>query len=90
MTISMLPTIAALEAVGLHRHPDEGKTCVEYDKPSSLFGQFGNDRISPTAAMQKNSAVVVDMPPEAWSDVCRDMASLFLAKGSPHARDLPA
>jgi uncharacterized protein (DUF302 family) len=28
-----------------------GKTCVEYDKPSSLFGQFGNDRISPTAAM---------------------------------------
>ena len=28
---------------------DEGKTCVEYDKPSSLFGQFGNDRISPTA-----------------------------------------
>jgi uncharacterized protein (DUF302 family) len=30
---------------------DEGKTCVEYDRPSSLFGQFGNDRISPTAAM---------------------------------------
>jgi len=30
---------------------NEGKTCVEYDKPSSLFGQFGNDRISPTAAM---------------------------------------
>ncbi|HEY7327983.1 MAG TPA: DUF302 domain-containing protein [Gemmataceae bacterium] len=30
---------------------DEGKTCVEYDKPSTLFGQFGNDRISPTAAM---------------------------------------
>ena len=30
---------------------DEGKTCVEYDKPSSLFGQFGNERISPTAAM---------------------------------------
>jgi uncharacterized protein (DUF302 family) len=30
---------------------DEGKTCVEYDKPSSFFGQFGNDRISPTAAM---------------------------------------
>jgi uncharacterized protein (DUF302 family) len=30
---------------------EEGKTCVEYDKPSSLFGQFGNDRISPTAAM---------------------------------------
>ena len=30
---------------------DEGKTCVEYDKPSSLFGQFGNERIRPTAAM---------------------------------------
>ena len=30
---------------------DEGKTCVEYDKPSSLFGQFGNERISPIAAM---------------------------------------
>jgi uncharacterized protein (DUF302 family) len=30
---------------------EEGRTCVEYDKPSSLFGQFGNDRISPTAAM---------------------------------------
>ncbi len=33
---------------------DEGKTCVEYDKPSSLFGQFGNDHISPTAAMLDN------------------------------------
>jgi uncharacterized protein (DUF302 family) len=30
---------------------EDGKTCVEYDKPSSLFGQFGNDRIGPTAAM---------------------------------------
>jgi len=30
---------------------DKGKTCVEYDRPSSLFGQFGNDRIRPTAAM---------------------------------------
>jgi hypothetical protein len=30
---------------------DEGKTCVEYDRPSSLFGQFGDDRISPTATM---------------------------------------
>ncbi len=28
-----------------------GRTCLEYDKPSSLFGQFQNDRISPTAAM---------------------------------------
>ena len=30
---------------------EEGKTCVEYDRPSSLFGQFGDDRIAPTAAM---------------------------------------
>jgi uncharacterized protein (DUF302 family) len=29
---------------------DEGRTCVEYDKPSSLFGQFSDDRISTTAA----------------------------------------
>jgi len=30
---------------------DRGRTCLEYDRPSSLFGQFQNDRISPTAAM---------------------------------------
>ncbi len=30
---------------------EQGRTCVEYDSPSSLFGQFGDDRISPTAAM---------------------------------------
>jgi hypothetical protein len=30
---------------------EDGKTCVEYDRPSSLFGQFGDDRITPTAAM---------------------------------------
>jgi uncharacterized protein (DUF302 family) len=29
----------------------DGKTCLEYDKPSSLFGQFGNDRIKSVAAM---------------------------------------
>src|SRR6516162_8896638 len=41
---------------------DEGKTCVEYDKPSSLFGQFGDDRISPTAAMldKKLEVLVAD------------------------------
>jgi uncharacterized protein (DUF302 family) len=33
---------------------DEGKTSVEYDKPSTLFGQFGNERIRPTAAMLDN------------------------------------
>ncbi len=27
------------------------KTCVEYDTPSSQFGQFGDERIAPTAAM---------------------------------------
>jgi uncharacterized protein (DUF302 family) len=30
---------------------EDGKTCVEYDKPSSLFGQFGDSRITPTATM---------------------------------------
>jgi uncharacterized protein (DUF302 family) len=29
----------------------EGQTCLEYDRPSSLFGQFGDDRIAPTATM---------------------------------------
>ena len=33
---------------------DEGKTCVEYDRPSSLFRQFGNEHISPTATMLDN------------------------------------
>jgi uncharacterized protein (DUF302 family) len=39
---------------------EEGKTCVEYDRPSSLFGQFGNDRITPTATLldQKMEALV--------------------------------
>jgi len=30
---------------------EKGKTWVEYDRPSSLFGQFGNSRIAPTATM---------------------------------------
>jgi uncharacterized protein (DUF302 family) len=30
---------------------EDGKTCLEYDKPSSLFGQFGDSRITPTATM---------------------------------------
>jgi uncharacterized protein (DUF302 family) len=29
----------------------EGNTCVEYDKPSSLFGQFGNARVTEVATM---------------------------------------
>jgi uncharacterized protein (DUF302 family) len=30
---------------------EDGKTCVEYDKPSSLFGQFDDSRIASVAAM---------------------------------------
>src|SRR5258708_3987662 len=38
----------------------EGKTCVEYDRPSSLFGQFGQAEITAVAAMldQKMEALV--------------------------------
>jgi uncharacterized protein (DUF302 family) len=33
-------------------YEDEGgRTCLEYDKPSSLFGQFSDDRIAPVASM---------------------------------------
>jgi uncharacterized protein (DUF302 family) len=30
---------------------EQGKTCVEYDKPSSLFGQFGNAKVTDAATM---------------------------------------
>jgi uncharacterized protein (DUF302 family) len=30
---------------------ERGRTCLEYDKPSSLFGQFSDHRIAPVAAM---------------------------------------
>jgi uncharacterized protein (DUF302 family) len=30
---------------------EDGKTCVEYDKPSSLFGQFGNASVTEVAVM---------------------------------------
>jgi uncharacterized protein (DUF302 family) len=30
---------------------EHGKTCVEYDKPSSLFGQFGNTKVTDVATM---------------------------------------
>ncbi len=30
---------------------EEEKTCVEYDKPSSLFGQFGNAKVTDVATM---------------------------------------
>jgi uncharacterized protein (DUF302 family) len=29
---------------------DEGTTCIEYDRPSSIFGQFGNDEVNRVAA----------------------------------------
>src|SRR5271166_3075653 len=29
---------------------DDGMTCIEYDRPSSLFGQFGDERVGPMAA----------------------------------------
>jgi uncharacterized protein (DUF302 family) len=29
---------------------DEGASCIEYDRPSSIFGQFGDDRIGRVAA----------------------------------------
>ena len=33
-------------------YEDEGgKTCVKYDRPSSLFGQFGNAKVTEVAAM---------------------------------------
>jgi uncharacterized protein (DUF302 family) len=30
---------------------EQGKTCVEYDKPTSLFGQFGNAKVTEVATM---------------------------------------
>jgi uncharacterized protein (DUF302 family) len=30
---------------------EKGKTCVEYDKPSSLFGQFSNAKVTEVAKM---------------------------------------
>jgi uncharacterized protein (DUF302 family) len=30
---------------------EQGKTCVEYDKPSSLFGQFDNAKVTEAATM---------------------------------------
>jgi uncharacterized protein (DUF302 family) len=30
---------------------ERGQTCLEYDKPSSLFGWLGNEQIAPTGAL---------------------------------------
>jgi uncharacterized protein (DUF302 family) len=32
-------------------YEEEGQTCVEYDRPSSLFGQFGNAKVTDVATM---------------------------------------
>jgi len=39
---------------------DQDKTCIEYDRPSSLFGQFGNAKVTAVATMldQKLEALV--------------------------------
>jgi uncharacterized protein (DUF302 family) len=29
---------------------EDGRTCIEYDRPSSLFGQFGDERVNQMAA----------------------------------------
>ena len=34
---------------------DRGRTCLEYDKPSSLFGQFNDDRIASVAGVWTGS-----------------------------------
>ena len=41
---------------------DDGKTCVEYDRPSSLFGQFGNAKVTNVATMldRKMEQLVAD------------------------------
>jgi hypothetical protein len=36
------------------------KTCVGYDKPSSLFGQFGNAKLTDVAAMQTSNGTEND------------------------------
>lgn len=38
-------------AAGEIYEDDGGKTCIEYDRPSSLFGQFGDTRVDETAAL---------------------------------------
>ena len=30
---------------------EQGRTCLEYDKPSSLFGQFNDERIASVASL---------------------------------------
>ena len=39
----------ALLRVLVHEN-EQGKTCAEYDRPYSLFGQFGNAKVTDVAA----------------------------------------
>jgi hypothetical protein len=39
----------------------DGKTCIEFDKPSSLFGQFENAEVDAFAAMlDRNLEAVIE------------------------------
>ena len=31
-------------------YEEDGKTCIEYDRPSSLFGQFGDGQVDAMAS----------------------------------------
>jgi uncharacterized protein (DUF302 family) len=42
-------------------YENDGKACVEYDRPSSLFGQFGNAKVTEVATM-------LDRKLEQWVD----------------------
>jgi NAD(P)-dependent dehydrogenase (short-subunit alcohol dehydrogenase family) len=55
---------------------EEGKTCVEYDKPSSLLGQFGNANVTEVAVMIDRSWS------SCWPMRCSDLAR----QGSNHWR----
>jgi hypothetical protein len=49
--ISTIPPLAPNPLRVLIYENQEGKTRVEYDRPSSLFGQFGNAKITAIAVM---------------------------------------
>jgi uncharacterized protein (DUF302 family) len=46
---------------------EKGRTCVEYDRPSSLFGQFGNAKVTEVATMldRKLEQLVADAMQES-------------------------
>ena len=48
---------------------EEGKACVEYDKPSSLFGQFGNAKVTVATMLdRKLEQLVAEAIPGRGSD----------------------